>query len=179
MSEFSNNNPEQSALGEFYLRAGIAADIEAMALLTERASAHSVGEPLPPTIPNAAEAYGELQKRRHYDGYWSHLAFDADKLAGFTAGYSGTWKGEDDKTNSQYLWLLMVDPDYQRRGLGRALVRVAADASKQNGAENLILYAASDNTRESKLYESEGFEKVSSVLSDTQGELAKYCLKLK
>lgn len=166
----------QESLSGFEVRSGFPDDIEAMALLTERADADRAGRPLPIVIPEGSEDYADLLERQHYAGFWSHLVFDGDRLAGFTAGYPGSWKGEDDGSNSDYLWLLMIDPDYQRKGIGRSLLRLAGASAYETGASSLVLFTATDNHRAISLYESEGYRRTGVVISDRQGELAKYTL---
>ena len=177
MSRSFEDGFDREPLNDFLVCPGTPEDIETMALLTERANAGRAGEPLPTVIPEGSKDYADLLERKNYDGYWSHLAFDGDQLAGFTAGYPGTWKGEDDGLNSEYLWLLMVDPDYQKRGLGRALLRLVGHAAETRGAESVVLYAATGNMPARKLYESEGYVQIG-IMSDKQDEYVKYSLEL-
>jgi ribosomal protein S18 acetylase RimI-like enzyme len=50
-----------------------------------------------------------------------------------------------------------VRPEWQGRGLGRALLLVVADESRKLGAEGLVLTVAPDNVKALNLYRSAGF----------------------
>jgi ribosomal protein S18 acetylase RimI-like enzyme len=50
-----------------------------------------------------------------------------------------------------------VHPEYQRRGIGRALLTRCIDWASARGIERLELYTRYDNERARALYESEGF----------------------
>ncbi len=52
---------------------------------------------------------------------------------------------------------LEVHTTYQRRGIGRALLRACVTWARENGIERFELYTRSDNDRARALYESEGF----------------------
>jgi ribosomal protein S18 acetylase RimI-like enzyme len=52
---------------------------------------------------------------------------------------------------------LEVHTAYQRRGIGRALLRQCVAWARENGIERFELYTRSDNDRARALYESEGF----------------------
>jgi len=52
---------------------------------------------------------------------------------------------------------LEVHPAYQRRGVGRALLRACIAWAKTHGIERFELYTRSDNDRARALYESESF----------------------
>jgi ribosomal protein S18 acetylase RimI-like enzyme len=50
-----------------------------------------------------------------------------------------------------------VSPRYQRRGIGRALLRASIEWAKKHGIDRFELYTRQDNDRARALYESEGF----------------------
>lgn len=56
-----------------------------------------------------------------------------------------------------YLQRLAVHPDWQGRGMGRSLVRVATRAARTAGTRAMVLNTQQDNTAAIALYESEGF----------------------
>ncbi len=149
--------------------------LEEMALLTTRAY-HKGWLPIPTSLVPESEHLTKLTERQNYKGFWSFLAFDGDRLAGFTAGYQGNWKNEISDNNSDYLWLLMIDPDYQRKGLGRALLQLAEASALEDGANSLILYTSIQNLGAIGLYKSEGFVHTQTVHSDQDGFLAQYRL---
>ena len=160
------------------IRPGTLDDIEAMALVTERTNADRAGLPLPTAIPAPSEDYQDLLENNRYPGYWSHAALVDDRLAGFVAGYPGILRGEDAGADSEYLWLLMIDPDYQRRGLGRTLLRLAAGKAEENGADSIFLHVVAGNQPACRLYISEGYRSVGELFSERLGRLIKYRLNL-
>jgi ribosomal-protein-alanine N-acetyltransferase len=56
-----------------------------------------------------------------------------------------------------YLQRVAVHPDWQGRGMGRSLVRVAARPARQAGARVMLLNTQLDNEPAMRLYESEGY----------------------
>lgn len=56
-----------------------------------------------------------------------------------------------------YLQRVAVHPDWQGRGMGRSLVRVAARQARQAGARVMLLNTQLDNEPAMRLYESEGY----------------------
>jgi ribosomal protein S18 acetylase RimI-like enzyme len=161
----------------FEIKPAAPEDTEPMALLLERINASRNGLPLPSELPAETREKACLEERTYWDGYWSQLAMDGDTLAGFANGYSGDSKNSpahntaEHRTKSEYLWLLMVDPDYQRRGLGRHLLRLAGCQAKLAGARELTLKTTALNLGARELYESEDFELSGLILSDSQGPM--------
>jgi len=85
------------------------------------------------------------------------MAWSDSRLEGFC------WtKMHDERTGEIYI--IAVDPDRQRRGLGRALVSAGAGYLAEEGAESVVLYVDADNGAALGLYRSFGFgtESVSS-----------------
>jgi ribosomal-protein-alanine N-acetyltransferase len=73
-----------------------------------------------------------------------------------------------------YLQRLAVEPAWRSRGLGRSLVRAAIGWARGRGARTMLLNTQPDNRTAAGLYESEGFELLTTrlkVLSKT-GEAA-------
>ena len=89
------------------------------------------------------------------------VACDGDKVVGFSA------------IDEQYVSFLYVDPDYYRRGVGRALLQMATDAIGE-GAWTIVL---DGNHRAIALYESEGFEEIERFKGDNAGYPCK-CLRM-
>lgn len=54
---------------------------------------------------------------------------------------------------------IATDPDYQKKGLARALLRQVIAALRNEGAESLFLEVATDNDAALRLYESCGFKR--------------------
>ncbi len=55
---------------------------------------------------------------------------------------------------------LCVDPDYQRRGIGRRMLAWLVTASQQLGAERLILEVRESNQHAAAMYLAAGFEQI-------------------
>jgi len=68
-----------------------------------------------------------------------------------------------------YLQRVAVDPEWQRRGIGRSLVRTAARWARRNGAKAIVLNTQANNVAALQLYEDEGYQ----VMSDDLAVLRK------
>jgi ribosomal protein S18 acetylase RimI-like enzyme len=68
-----------------------------------------------------------------------------------------------------YLQRVAVDPEWQRRGIGRSLVRTSARWARRNGAHAIVLNTQADNHPALRLYEDEGFQ----IMSDDLAVLRK------
>ena len=64
-----------------------------------------------------------------------------------------------------YLQRVAVHPAWQRRGIGRSLVRASARWAKRNGALALVLNTQAENDPAMELYLAEGFEVMSDDLA--------------
>jgi ribosomal protein S18 acetylase RimI-like enzyme len=56
-----------------------------------------------------------------------------------------------------YIGMVMVDPEYRRRGFARALVEAACDEARARGVKRVILHVREENTPAKNLYLSLGF----------------------
>lgn len=74
-------------------------------------------------------------------------AFDNEKLIGF-CGFDGNFMGSD----KQYLWLvyLHVSYEYRKKGIGRKLFDMTANAAKKLGAKKL--YISANSSQESQAF---------------------------
>jgi ribosomal protein S18 acetylase RimI-like enzyme len=72
------------------------------------------------------------------------------RLAGFAVTGMGQVIG--------YLQRVAVDPAWQRRGIGRSLVRTSARWARRNGARAIVLNTQAENRAALSLYEEEGYE---------------------
>ncbi len=164
------------------LRSGVPGDVEAMALVSERATAQRLENATPKVLSGDSRYLADFNQRIHYDRYWSYLAFHEDRLAGFVAGYPGSWnrdKSAESDNKSDYLWLEMIDPDYQGKRIGSKLFEVANSASKNRGMERIYLYTHKDNERMQKLVRKAGYKQLGeTALSAREGELTQYELEL-
>jgi mycothiol synthase len=94
----------------------------------------------------------ELTTRLEQDWFepWMLLmAWDGSHLAGFN------WLKRDESGGEIYV--IAVDPDYQGRGLGRALIVDGLRRLEKSGAERGFLYVDADNQRALRLYRRLGF----------------------
>ena len=80
---------------------------------------------------------------------------------GGLAGYAITGRGG----TLAYLQRVAVDPAWQGRGLGRSLVRTAAEWARGHGASALLLNTPEGNGSAAALYASEGFRTVTRDLA--------------
>lgn len=76
---------------------------------------------------------------------------------GRLVGYASVHRVKPSFTRHVGVFSTEVHPEYQRRGIGRALMRASQEWAKGRGIERLELYTRADNDRARALYESEGF----------------------
>ena len=72
-----------------------------------------------------------------------------------------------------YLSRLVVKPEYRRRGIGRLLVRFAAEKARELGYKELSIGVDLDNYPALRLYAEEGFRRILRVDRDEQGAYMK------
>ena len=83
---------------------------------------------------------------------WVVHAYDGERLIGFARALS-------DGVATAYVGSVMVDPDYRRRGVGRALLAAAAEWGREHGIEKLELHVFPWNEGAIALYEAVGFRR--------------------
>ena len=76
-----------------------------------------------------------------------------------------------------YLSRLVVKPEYRRRGIGRTLVRFAAEKAGELGYRELSIGVDLDNYPALRLYAEEGFDRILRVDKDGQGAYMKLLKK--
>lgn len=76
-----------------------------------------------------------------------------DRLAGFAVM---EWAGQDEGFLA-YLQTLEVAPAFQRRGVGRELLRLSEESARQAGALQIWLHVDEQNEAAVGLYESNGY----------------------
>lgn len=81
------------------------------------------------------------------------VAWDDEFPGGRVAGYLCRWLVGDEIS----ILNVAVDPDYQRLGLGRALVEMLLEEARGQGVAQIILEVRENNAAARKLYESLGF----------------------
>jgi len=153
-------------------------EIDALALVRERAKAQRLGWALPETA--SAEARAEIHTRIGRAASWLYVAEDGAELAGFVLGYPSAGEETietDDRI--EYLALLMVEPVYWGRGIGRQLLRAALAHAVDLGRRQLTLWTAEDNPYARGLYESEDYQLTGRQrISPRHGPLVEYRLDL-
>ncbi len=149
---------------------------------------HSLAGPIPaPTLPEgctvrhvegeheaqkrAAASHAAFQSRLPFEKYWPrYLSFmqsrmyerERDRIVvapdGRVAAFCVIWF---DPVNKVGLFEPVgTHPDFQRRGLGKALMLDALERMKERGMETAIVSTYNDNEAAIKLYESVGFQRV-------------------
>lgn len=86
-----------------------------------------------------------------------YLALEGGRAAGFTQLYPSFTS-----VSLRRLWILndlFVAPDARGRGVGQALLEVAAAFAKSSGAKGLVLTTATDNGPAQRLYERAGWRR--------------------
>lgn len=94
--------------------------------------------------------------------YLSHLA-EIDMAGVFKYEEEKIIKGYISFTiNGDYIEILnvLVDPNYQRKGIGTKLVEAVSDFMSQNKLKSIILEVNINNTNAQSLYLKNGFEKM-------------------
>src|SRR5690349_14772496 len=106
-----------------------------------------------------------LERAAFGDDAWSVALVDAELLQGSAAvvdadGEVLGWvavRGDEPAD----LTRIAVHPDARRRGLGRALLGMAADLARLEGADRMLLEVAATNAPALQLYRSAGFVEIS------------------
>ncbi len=106
-----------------------------------------------------------LERAAFGDDAWSIALVDAELLQGSAAvvdadGEVLGWvavRGDEPAD----LTRIAVHPDARRRGLGRALLGMAADLARLEGADRMLLEVAATNAPALQLYRSAGFVEIS------------------
>ncbi|MCS7251214.1 MAG: GNAT family N-acetyltransferase [Anaerolineae bacterium] len=99
------------------------------------------------------EVKGYLKWLRHRDPHGSFVAYDGDRRIGFIATDSRWNHGTVGAIHE-----LVVDPEYQSRGLGRALLVRGMVYLRSQGCRVCELWVGERNQRAQILYQSMGFQ---------------------
>ena len=135
-----------------------------MALLIARANAqrdHS-------SLPNKASSdqISGLKHRLDKPNTWVYIAIDQKRIAGLALGHSIG-------VGTQYLSLLMVEPDYWGKGIASKLINLIVDGS--TGKEQLTLWTRiDDNDHARAVYEHKGFMPTGQTRLSKYGEQMEY-----
>lgn len=99
------------------------------------------------------EAYRRFQQAPGYSPARDLMAVTPD---GTVAAYAMTWLDPENRTGA--LEPVGTHPDFQRRGLGRAVILEGLRRLRADGAESATVYVEDDNHAARALYESVGFQ---------------------
>lgn len=79
---------------------------------------------------------------------------------GGVLGYSCTWHVVAAGETEAHLLRIAVDPDVQRRGIGRDLLRAVLERATAEGAARVLLEVGASNRPARALYEAAGFTEI-------------------
>ena len=87
-----------------------------------------------------------------------------------------TWLTEDGK--NLYIHRLAVDPQFQKKGIGKKLMDYAEDFAKKNDFVSVRLDTFSKNKNNMRFYEHRGYKKLEEVFFPKQSKFPFYCYEL-
>lgn len=153
-------------------------DIGAMALVTQRASAFREDQPLPDQPSH--EAVADIEERITKDGFWTYMATDQNRMAGFVLGHpSSEQENIPSDPDVEYLSLLMIDPDYWGQRVASRLLDAAAERAKHIGRKEMVLWTSQTNHRARQVYEHKGFVLTDQTrISEYRGPQVQYSISL-
>ena len=80
--------------------------------------------------------------------------------------------------NNLYVHRLAVHPDFQKKGVGKALMDFAEKYARKKECKSIRLDTFSVNKRNLKFYESRGYERLEKIYFPKQSEFPFYCYEL-
>jgi ribosomal protein S18 acetylase RimI-like enzyme len=83
------------------------------------------------------------------------------------------WLTEDNK--NLYIHRLAVDPNFQKKGVGKSLMDFAEEYAKKNDFKSIRLDTFSKNKRNNKFYKSREYVKLGDVFFPMQSEYPFHC----
>ncbi|HVM03028.1 MAG TPA: mycothiol synthase [Acidimicrobiales bacterium] len=99
----------------------------------------------------------ETLKRRESEPWFDPAGFLLHEVDGRLAGFCWTKVHAEHSPALGEIYVVAVDPDFQGRGLGRALVLAGLDSLARRGIATGMLYVDAGNTPAVRLYEALGF----------------------
>ena len=96
-------------------------------------------------------------------GHFGMIAIEGDESLGFVVAGP---PDHDDALGDAEIYLIYVDPNAQGRGVGRLLMRHAAERLREDGARTLFLWALRDNRSGRAFYDRLGGSVVREVWSE-------------
>ena len=133
-------------------------DVNELALIMERAKAERDKLPLPQCLTGLQSAdYVEWEMER--PDAWTCLAKIGQSAVGVALGYPVLRTGGDaENIDTHHLSLLMVDPNYWGRGIGRGLLNLTIQHARQADRSIVSLWTReTKNDRTRRFYEQRGF----------------------
>jgi GNAT superfamily N-acetyltransferase len=137
-------------MSSFSIRLARADELPALGPLELRAAKRFLDSAHPYASALPAFDRDELARLQRLGTVWVAVDNDEQRLLGFAIG---GWLGDD-----PYLHELDVEPDQARRGIGRALIRRAAEWARTTGRASLVLSTFSDVPWNGPYYRRLGFE---------------------
>lgn len=148
------------------IRTGTLADLGILALVMERAYAQRDSLALP---ANASEAtHKELEDDYNTPGAWTHVAVTGGTVAGFALGFPAS-EAADITTDprTEYLSLLMVEPEFWGRGIASCLLDKVEDRARQADKQQVVLWTRQTNNRRTQsVYERRQYNRTSNTKDD-------------
>jgi len=145
------------------IRRACASDAEGMASVSMRAWHLSLKDILPDGFLNQFEYDKQREKyaERSLDSAWILLVAEcAGKIVGMIGGK------DNDSEPLQYekqIKVMYVDPDFQNRGIGRALLAAIFTELKKEGVARVMLWCMKANDAACSFYEKCGAERMESI----------------
>ena len=96
---------------------------------------------------------------------------ESDRIVGFLAG--DVWEEKNEFVKPPYIEVfeLMIDKDWQGKGIGSKLLDAAEDWCKRHGIGNMTLTAQEFNVGAIKLYERKGYKTIHRLMQKRLGDL--------
>lgn len=104
----------------------------------------------------AANAMSLAEAYVYYPQAWPRAIHAGEDLVGFLMVYDPTAVENPDESDF-FLWRLMIDRRWQRRGYGRAAVRLAIDYVSSRNAERILVAHVKSDPALGTFYASFGF----------------------
>jgi len=157
-------------MGRFEIREASAADYDALGELTVRAYRSLAGMPPLEEAPGYYAELADVRGRAAAESNRILAAYDeAGRLLGGTTFidevYGKLWGLE----NSAGIRMLVVDPDVQAAGVGRALVEYSLDRARGLGRRTFLLHTTRPMERAQRMYAKFGFRREPDLDFDYEG----------
>lgn len=98
----------------------------------------------------------------------TYVVLDSDLLVAYSRFYPSI-DPDDDPDRVATIGSMYVDPEFQRKGIGRTLMETVLEAAKNHGFTEATLHVLAANERARKFYEDLGWEE--DLVADMEGSL--------